>query len=195
MSIFRSFSCHICNTNGGCWDPCRKFATTMATWRNGFSSLLVHYFPCKPENCTHRISQRSLSSKCFKLSFTLGSQFFLVFSQLQTKVKPRLSHESLLKGRLQIRRVQWKVHKNNQLCRFLSQEMYKAKRVCVIGAGPSGMSALYQFKQLEMKGQEIPEIVCFEKQSDWGGLWNYSWRTGRGLFCCTCINENFILAR
>lgn len=57
------------------------------------------------------------------------------------------------------------------------QEMYKAKRVCVIGAGPSGMSALYQFKQLEMKGQEIPEIVCFEKQSDWGGLWNYSWRT------------------
>ena len=66
--------------------------------------------------------------------------------------------------------------------------MYKAKRVCVIGAGPSGMSALYQFKQLEMKGQEIPEIVCFEKQSDWGGLWNYSWRTGRRLFCCTCIN-------
>ena len=66
--------------------------------------------------------------------------------------------------------------------------MYKAKRVCVIGAGPSGMSALYQFKQLEMKGQEIPEIVCFEKQSDWGGLWNYSWRTGRRLFCCTYIN-------
>ena len=24
----------------------------------------------------------------------------------------------------------------------------------------------------------IPEVVCFEKQSDWGGLWNYSWRTG-----------------
>ena len=62
---------------------------------------------------------------------------------------------------------------------LLSQEMNKAKRVCVIGAGPSGMSALYQFKQLEMKGQEIPEIVCFEKQSDWGGLWKYSWRTGK----------------
>ena len=57
--------------------------------------------------------------------------------------------------------------------------MNKAKRVCVIGAGPSGMSALYHFKQLEMKGQEIPEIVCFEKQSDWGGLWKYSWRTGK----------------
>ncbi len=24
----------------------------------------------------------------------------------------------------------------------------------------------------------IPEVVCFEKQSDWGGLWNYTWRTG-----------------
>ena len=23
-----------------------------------------------------------------------------------------------------------------------------------------------------------PKIVCFEKQSDWGGLWNYTWRTG-----------------
>ena len=22
------------------------------------------------------------------------------------------------------------------------------------------------------------EIVCFEKQSDWGGSWNYTWRTG-----------------
>ena len=68
---------------------------------------------------------------------------------------------------------------------LLSQEMNKAKRVCVIGAGPSGMSALYQFKQLEMKGQEIPEIVCFDKQSDWGGLWKYSWRTGKVVitFC------------
>ena len=26
----------------------------------------------------------------------------------------------------------------------------------------------------ESKGAEIPEIVCFEKQSDWGGLWNYT---------------------
>ena len=28
------------------------------------------------------------------------------------------------------------------------------------------------------KGADIPEIVCYEKQSDWGGLWNYTWRTG-----------------
>lgn len=24
----------------------------------------------------------------------------------------------------------------------------------------------------------MPEIVCFEKQSDLGGMWNYTWRTG-----------------
>ena len=26
--------------------------------------------------------------------------------------------------------------------------------------------------------KKIPKIVCYEKQEDWGGLWNYSWRTG-----------------
>ena len=53
-----------------------------------------------------------------------------------------------------------------------------AKRVCVIGAGASGMSVLYHFHQLKAQGKEIPEIVCFDKQSDWGGLWKYSWETG-----------------
>ena len=24
----------------------------------------------------------------------------------------------------------------------------------------------------------MPEIVCYEKAADWGGLWNYTWRTG-----------------
>ncbi|KAL4232886.1 hypothetical protein ACF0H5_007573 [Mactra antiquata] len=47
-------------------------------------------------------------------------------------------------------------------------------RVCVIGAGPSGMSVLYQFAKL----RKIPNIVCYEKQSTWGGIWNYTWRTG-----------------
>ena len=53
-----------------------------------------------------------------------------------------------------------------------------AKRVCVIGAGASGMSVLYHFHQLKAQRKEIPEIVCFDKQSDWGGLWKYSWETG-----------------
>ena len=52
------------------------------------------------------------------------------------------------------------------------------KRVAIIGAGPSGLAQLRAFQSAKDKGASIPEVVCFEKQSDWGGLWNYSWRTG-----------------
>lgn len=51
-------------------------------------------------------------------------------------------------------------------------------RVAVIGAGPSGLAQLRAFQSAKQKGAEIPEIVCFETQNDWGGLWNYTWRTG-----------------
>ena len=53
-----------------------------------------------------------------------------------------------------------------------------SKRVAVIGAGPCGLAQLRAFQSAKEKGADIPDIVCFEKQSDWGGLWNYSWRTG-----------------
>lgn len=53
-----------------------------------------------------------------------------------------------------------------------------ALRVAIIGAGPSGLAQLRAFESAARKGEEIPEIVCFEKQEDWGGLWNYTWRTG-----------------
>ncbi|RJL19440.1 NAD(P)-binding domain-containing protein [Paracoccus siganidrum] len=52
------------------------------------------------------------------------------------------------------------------------------KRVAIIGAGPSGLAQLRAFQSAAQKGAEIPEIVCFEKQTNWGGLWNYTWRTG-----------------
>ena len=52
------------------------------------------------------------------------------------------------------------------------------KRICIIGAGPSGLAQLRAFQQAEVKGEKIPEIVCYEKQENWGGLWNYNWRTG-----------------
>ena len=52
------------------------------------------------------------------------------------------------------------------------------KRVAIIGAGPSGLAQLRAFQSAQAKGAEIPEIVCFEKQDNWGGLWNYTWRTG-----------------
>jgi trimethylamine monooxygenase len=52
------------------------------------------------------------------------------------------------------------------------------KKVCIIGAGPSGLAQLRSFQQAEEKGASIPEIICYEKQENWGGLWNYNWRTG-----------------
>jgi len=51
-------------------------------------------------------------------------------------------------------------------------------RVAIIGAGPSGLAQLRAFQSAREKGADIPELVCFEKQDDWGGLWNYTWRTG-----------------
>jgi len=56
------------------------------------------------------------------------------------------------------------------------------KRVGIIGAGPSGLAQLRAFESAKKKGVEVPEIVCFEKQSNWGGMWNYSWRTGVGKY-------------
>jgi len=51
-------------------------------------------------------------------------------------------------------------------------------KIAIIGAGPCGLAQLRAFKSAEEAGTDVPEIVCFEKQDNWGGLWNYSWRTG-----------------
>lgn len=51
-------------------------------------------------------------------------------------------------------------------------------RVAIIGAGPCGISQLCAFAAAEKNRAAIPEIVCYEKQDDVGGLWNYTWRTG-----------------
>lgn len=52
------------------------------------------------------------------------------------------------------------------------------QRVAIIGAGPCGLAQLNAFEHARQAGADVPELVCFEKQDDWGGLWNYSWRTG-----------------
>ncbi|KAI1698976.1 flavin-binding monooxygenase-like domain-containing protein [Ditylenchus destructor] len=55
------------------------------------------------------------------------------------------------------------------------------KRIAIIGAGPSGMLLARAFKMAADKDPNVLnsfEIVCFERQSDWGGLWNFTWRTG-----------------
>ena len=60
------------------------------------------------------------------------------------------------------------------------------KRICIIGAGPSGLAQLRAFQSAAEKGADIPDIVCYEKQPDWGGLWRYSWRTGVDEHCNPC---------
>ena len=39
-------------------------------------------------------------------------------------------------------------------------------KVAIIGSGPCGLSMLNAFQTAKNNGEEIPEIVCFEKQSD-----------------------------
>ena len=41
-----------------------------------------------------------------------------------------------------------------------------SKRVAIIGAGPSGMAQMRAFQNAQQNGEDIPEIVCFEKQSN-----------------------------
>lgn len=53
-----------------------------------------------------------------------------------------------------------------------------SERVAIIGAGPCGMAQLHAFEEARKQGVNVPETVCFEKQDNWGGLWNYTWRTG-----------------
>ena len=52
------------------------------------------------------------------------------------------------------------------------------QRICLIGAGPCGLAVLNAFETARSKGQEIPEVILFEKQDEASGLWNYTWRTG-----------------
>jgi len=59
-----------------------------------------------------------------------------------------------------------------------AKKLIGQKRVCVIGAGPSGTAVLRAFKSAKDKGADIPEVVCFEKQADVGGQWIYDWRVG-----------------
>lgn len=56
------------------------------------------------------------------------------------------------------------------------------KRICLIGAGPSGLSFLRSFVASRER-RAYPsftdmKIICYEKQSETGGMWNYSWRIG-----------------
>merc|ERR1712086_483469 len=68
--------------------------------------------------------------------------------------------------------------KKNNITLMVESKPIKQQRVCVIGGGPSGTAVLRSFKSAADNGAEIPEIVCFEKQSAIGGQWNYNHRVG-----------------
>ncbi|MCJ0907486.1 NAD(P)/FAD-dependent oxidoreductase [Rhodococcus sp. ARC_M6] len=52
-------------------------------------------------------------------------------------------------------------------------------KIAILGAGPSGLAQLRAFESARKSGLgSVPDIVCYEKQGDWGGMWNYNWRTG-----------------
>lgn len=55
-------------------------------------------------------------------------------------------------------------------------------KIGIIGAGPSGLAQIRAFIAEKAKGNTIPDIKVFEKQSDLGGMWNYTWRTGLGQY-------------
>jgi trimethylamine monooxygenase len=66
--------------------------------------------------------------------------------------------------------------------RMTSPAAMERPRVAIIGAGASGLSQLHAFEVARRADQPGPEVVCFEKQATWGGLWTYTWRTGLDQF-------------
>lgn len=57
--------------------------------------------------------------------------------------------------------------------------MLSNKKIAILGSGPSGLAQLRAFEAARLAGvKDLPEIVCYEKQNDIGGMWNYTWRTG-----------------
>ena len=47
------------------------------------------------------------------------------------------------------------------------------QRICLIGAGPSGLCFLHN----AAKAPDRLKVVCYERQNAFGGLWNYTWRS------------------
>ena len=53
-----------------------------------------------------------------------------------------------------------------------------AKKLCVIGGGPSGMSLLYHLKKRFNMGLSVPDVTCYERTDGFGGQWNFTDKIG-----------------
>jgi len=59
---------------------------------------------------------------------------------------------------------------------FSTSSTSPPKRVGVVGCGPSGMALINACSKLQ--DPSSVSLTIFEKQEEWGGVWNYDWRTG-----------------
>jgi trimethylamine monooxygenase len=57
-----------------------------------------------------------------------------------------------------------------------SQNKIMKTRIAIIGAGPCGLFQLLAFQDTEV------DVVCFERQPDWGGMWLYTPETGKDAY-------------
>src|SRR5690625_1513442 len=74
--------------------------------------------------------------------------------------------------------------KHARYARFphMTTRRHMTPRIAILGAGPSGLAQLRAFESAARNGAEMPDVVCYEKQDDLGGMWNYTWRTGLDRF-------------
>lgn len=56
----------------------------------------------------------------------------------------------------------------------------KPLRIAIIGAGPCGLAQLLAFSKAIQDC--LVEVICFERQSDWGGLWRYTPLVGNDVY-------------
>ncbi|GMH76764.1 hypothetical protein TrRE_jg2006 [Triparma retinervis] len=59
---------------------------------------------------------------------------------------------------------------------FMTRAGGGGKRVAVVGGGPSAMAVINAVSKLE--DPRRVEVTVFERQEEWGGMWNYDWRVG-----------------
>lgn len=72
--------------------------------------------------------------------------------------------------------------------------MPQLKRVCVIGAGPSGMSVLYHFNKLKTQGKEFQKLCALTNNLTGVDSGNTPGRlVSIFVFQFSCLNHSFIL--
>ncbi|WAR18596.1 GSXL3-like protein [Mya arenaria] len=115
--------------------------------------------------------------------FATGHQTTLPFLEKELAISKTKSSSGVIQG-LYILRAALSVHLGGVKCDL---EMASRPRICVIGAGPAGLSAVYQL----MRFPDTSDVVCYEKQNTWGGSWNLTWRVVATITCVRTHRKKF----